>query len=433
MKRSPTPWPLVGHALHFLRDKPGFLRACHQRYGDCVRLDIGGPTWLLNDPADVKQVLVDGAVRYEKTPKLTSARGRALSGSGLHTATGLDHLYFRRMVQPLFHRRVVEGHARLARAEADRALGRWKAGQTIDLWEEMLGLSQRVMIAALFGEAFVDQESRFARAVTIRRSYYEFFFTSNLPRPEYWPLPVVRRYQRARHDLEAIVDEQIAERRRHGTAGDDWLSMLVDSVGRDGTPLTDRQIRDEAITLTSTGYETVGAALTWTGHLLSRDPTVQRMVTGEALGSDAADGPVLGRVINESMRLFPPTWLFVRVAVADDTLPGGARIRTGDKIYLSPYTMHRHPDWYARPDQFDPEHFSDEPTRNRPRFAFYPFGGGARQCIGEPFARLEIAVVLAAILRRFRFESVGTGPVPFRPSIVLDPRGGLPIRLAEGL
>ncbi len=98
MSRGPTPLPLIGHALHFLRDKPGFLRACHQRYGNAVRLEIGGPTWLLNDPADVKHVLVDGAGRYEKTPKLTSARGRELSGAGLHTATGLDHVYLRRMV-----------------------------------------------------------------------------------------------------------------------------------------------------------------------------------------------------------------------------------------------------------------------------------------------------------------------------------------------
>ncbi len=433
MTGSPTPWPLIGHALQFVRDKPGFLRACHQRYGDCVRLNIGGPTWLLNDPADVKRVLVDGADRYEKTPKLTSARGRALSGVGLHTATGLDHLYLRRMVQPLFHRRVVEGHAGLARAEADRALGGWKAGQTIDLWEEMLGLSQRVMIAALFGAAFVDQGSRFARAVTNRRSYYEFFFTSNLPWPEHWPLPVVRRYQRARHTLESIIDGQIADRRRHGPAGgDDWLSMLVSAVGRDGTRLTDRQIRDEAITLTSTGYETVAAALTWTGHLLSRHPSVQRAVREEVAGSaETAQAPLLERVLNESMRLFPPTWLFVRVAVAEDTLPSGARVRPGDKIYLSPYTMHRHPDWYARPDQFDPEHFSDEATSGRPRFAFYPFGGGARQCIGEPFARLEMAVVVAAILRRFRLEPLDAGPVPLRPSIVLEPRGGLRVRLAD--
>lgn len=139
----------------------------------------------------------------------------------------------------------------------------------------------------------------------------------------------------------------------------------------------------------------------------------------------------MGRVLNESMRLFPPTWLFVRVAVADDDLPGGTTVRAGDKIYLSPYTMHRHPDWYARPDHFDLDHFSDEAVSNRPRFAFYPFGGGARQCIGEPFARLEAAMVLAAILRRFRLEPAGTGPVAVRPSIVLEPRGGLPIRLGS--
>ncbi len=326
---------------------------------------------------------------------------------------------------------MVEGHARLVRAETDRALGRWQAGQTIDLWEEMLGLTQRVMIAALFGEGFVDPESRFARAVTIRRSYIEFFFTSNLPRPEYWPLPVVRRYRTARQHMASIIDEQIAERRRHGAPGDDWLSMLVGTVGRDGSPLTDRQIRDEAITLTSTGYETVAALLTWAGHLLAQNQSVQASVREETASSDAHDAPLMVRVLNESMRLFPPTWLFVRVAVGGDTLPSGVAVRPGDKIYLSPYTMHRHPNWYARPDHFDPEHFSDEAVKARPRFAFYPFGGGARQCIGEPFARLEAGLVLAEILRRFRLEPGTTEQVALRPSIVLEPRGGLPIRLGD--
>jgi cytochrome P450 len=117
--------------------------------------------------------------------------------------------------------------------------------------------------------------------------------------------------------------------------------------------------------------------------------------------------------------------------MADDTLPGGTNVQLGDKIYLSPYTMHRHPAWYPEPDRFDPERFADEAVRSRPRFAFYPFGGGARQCIGEPFARLEITLVLAAILRRFRLEPASPLPVPLRPSIVLEPRGGLPIRLSD--
>lgn len=429
MSDAPRGLPFLGHALSFVRDKPGFLQACRQQYGDCVRLHIGGPTWLLNDPADIKHVLVDAAAKYEKTPKLTSARGRVLSGSGLHTATGLDHVFLRRMVQPLFHRRIVEGHAHMVRRVTAQAIAGWRDGETVDLLGEMLTLTQQIMIRALFGEAFVDVHGRFADAVTVRRAYIEYFFTSNLPLPEHWPVPLVRRYRTARRHMGAVIDREIARRRDASTVGDDWLSMLVTSTGREGTPLTDSQIRDEAITLTSTGYETVAAALTWAGHLLSTHVDVQRAVQVELATDETPDVPLTTRVLNESMRLYPPTWLFVRVATAADTLPGGATIRPGEHIYLCPYTMHRHPAWFAHPERFDPDHFTDEAVRARPRFAFYPFGGGARQCIGEPFARLEAQVVLSTLLRRFHLESIEPSPVPLRPSIVLEPRGGLRVRL----
>lgn len=424
MSTSPLALPLIGHALAFLRDKPGFLDATRRQYGDCVRLNIGGPTWLLNRPDDVKHVLVDHASLYEKTPKLTSRRGRALSGDGLHTATGAEHVWLRRMVQPLFHRQIVSQHSHLVQTIADEMLDSWHDGDTIDLLTEMMRWSQRVMIRALFGESFVDPNGQFAAAVTARRAYIEHFFTSNLPSPEYWPLPVVRRYERGVVHLHRVIGEQIHLRRRGEVGGDDWLSMLVRSTARDGTPLTDTQIRDEAITLTSTGYETVAAGLTWTGHLLALHPDVQ-----STLGASAPDAPTFDMVLNESMRLYPPTWLYVRVAIDSDVLPSGASIAPGEKIYLSPYTMHRHPQWYATPTRFNVGHFSEAAVRDRPRFAFYPFGGGARQCIGEPFARLEMSILLAAMVKHFQFLPVDSHTVSLRPSIVLEPRGGLRVRL----
>jgi cytochrome P450 len=419
----------VGHSLAFLHDKPAFLRACHESYGDVVSLNIGGPTWLLNDPTDVKHVLVDNAASYEKTNKLTSARGRMLSGEGLHTATGLDHVYLRRMVQPLFHRRIVAHHAALIHDVTDATLRRWPTGGTVHLLPALMELSQQVMLRALFGPSFDDAGGRFARAVTARRAFIEFFFTSNLPWPEYWPLPVVQRYRAARAEMLAVIDAQIAVRRRDGADGDDWLSMLVGSASRDGVPLSDAHVRDEAVTLTGTGYETVAANVAWTLHLLATHPQVEQAVRDELATVDAAVSPLLAQVTNESLRLYPPTWLYVRMPTADDTLPSGTRVRRGEKIYLSPYTMHRHPAWYAAPDRFDPAHFAESAVRERPRFAFYPFGGGARQCIGEPFARLEIAIVLAAMLTRFRIEPLERGAVALRPSIVLEPRDGLPVRL----
>lgn len=438
--RGPRGLPLVGHALAFLRDKPQFLLSCRQHYGDCVRLHLGGPTWLLNDPRAVKHVLVDAAERYEKTPKLTTASGRALSGAGLHTATGNEHLHLRRMVQPLFHRHVVAGHEALVLATAERWMRGWRDGQVIDLWQEMLGVSQQIMLHALFGDDFTD-DGRFAEAVTVRRRYIEYYFTSNLPAPDRWPWPIVRRYGTARGIMHAVIDREIARRRDgafRGAPGDDWLSQLLRTEGRDGARLNDTQVRDEAVTLTSTGYETVAAAVTWTGHLLAQHASVQEAVRdalaapddGAPRGAPGSDAPsMLTRALDEAMRLYPPTWLYVRVAVTPDVLPGGQRVAPGEKVYLAPYTLHRHPDWYPDAERFDPERFLPDAVRARPRFTYFPFGGGARQCLGEPFARMEARVLMRALLQRFRLEPLTAAVVPLRASIVLEPRGGLPVRL----
>ena len=434
--QGPRGLPLVGHAVSFLRDKPRFLAACQRQYGNCVRLDLGGPTWLLNDPQDVKHVLVDASSRYEKTPKLTTASGRALSGDGLHTATGAAHLHLRRMVQPLFHRSTVAGHEGLVKSLAARWMAQWVDGQVIDLWEEMLGLSQQVMIHALFGEEFVDTGAHFAQAVTTRRRYIEFFFTSNLPRPDRWPLPIVRRYRAARATMDAVIDAEIA-RRRSGALGDDWLSQLVLAEDSDGSRLSDSQVRDEAVTLTSTGYETVAAAITWTGHLLSHHVSVQhdvassiqQAVADTGAVSDDGRASVLTRALDESMRLYPPTWLYIRNALMPDVLPSGQAIASGDKLYLAPYTLQRLSQWYPDPERFDPERFTVAACRERPRFTYFPFGGGARLCLGEPFARMESRLVLSELLQRFELEPLVPENMPLRPSIVLEPRGGLPMRL----
>jgi cytochrome P450 len=380
---------------------------------------------LLNDPTDVKHVLVDAASRYEKTSKLTSPRGRALSGEGLHTATGADHLLLRRMAQPLFHRQIIAGHVALVEAATARVMASWDGRRTMDAWQEMLRLSQQVMLAALFGPDFTDPGARLATAVTVRRAYIEHFFTSLLPGPEHWPLPVVWRYRAARRVMHEVIDLEIARRREHGHGGSDWLSMLMGSTGRDGRLLTDRQLRDEAMTLTSTGYETVAAALAWSIHLLARHPEVQEAVRAEALVARDGETPLRTRVLNEVMRLYPPTWLFIREPQVADQLPSGVVVRPGEKLYLCPYTMHRDPRWWPDPERFDPARFADAAVRARPRFAYFPFGGGARQCLGEPFARMEVLVILGAVLRTFRLRQADGRAARPRAGIVLEPRDGV--------
>jgi len=440
--KSPPAWPIVGHAPYFVRDKLGFLRSCQETYGDTVRVKIGRPVWLLNSPDDIEYVLAKNANNYEKTPKLTSTRGRRLSGHGLHTATGRDRLPKRRLIQPLFHHSIIASFSDSIASITDNMLDSWCVGDEIDLFDAMMQLTQKVTIRVLLGESFGDHNGKFAAALTTRRQYIEYFFTSILPYAEYLPVPVVWKFRKARSHLHMVLDREIRQRRKAATVSYDLLSMLITTSDRDGKPMNDIQVRDEAVTITSTGYETIGAALSWTLHLLSQHEQEQRRVLAEVRSIKSLEGTLFDHikqmeytrmVFNESLRLYPPTWIFIRVANKDDQLPSGTSIRRGDEIYLCPNTMHHLKRYYTDPDRFDPDRFSKDAIKNRPRFSFYPFGGGSRLCIGEPLARLEAMIIISRVVQRFGFEPVGTNRIVPRPSIVLEPRGGLPMRLTEPL
>jgi cytochrome P450 len=210
----------------------------------------------------------------------------------------------------------------------------------------------------------------------------------------------------------------------------------------DGSAMDEQQVRDELLSLTSTGYETIGDALAWTLYLLARHPEIEARVLEELRTMPAAQTPSAGdlsqlnylrQVLPESMRLYPPTWIFVRMALGRDILPNGAPVEPGDKLYLSPYVVHRHPRYVPKPDRFDPTRFTPHAITVRPRFAHFPFEGGQRLCIGEHFAVLQMMAVLSQVLPRFRFEGSDQPIVP-RPAITLRPRGGIPaiLRLRRG-
>ena len=258
--------------------------------------------------------------------------------------------------------------------------------------------------------------------------------------PEYLPLPVNWRYRSARNYMHGVIQKEIDCRRKAGCGGDDFLSLLMSARSWEGKPFSDLQLHDECMTLTSTGYETIGAALAWTGHLLAVHPETQERIREEARtiepqpsaqAKDFLQPGLGGRVFNEALRLYPPTWILVRVANEDDILPGGTAIKAGDKIWLCPFTMHRHPGIYQSPGSFDPDRWLPDVAKLRPRLAFYPFGAGARLCIGEPFARLESMVIMTRLVQRFWLEPVQQGKVEVYPSIVLEPRGGVQLRLRE--
>jgi cytochrome P450 len=438
---GPPTLPLVGHAPAFLRDKLGFLSRCAADYGDVVKLDIGGLTYLVTHPDDVRHVLVSGSDNYEKTPRLTGERGRRFFGSGLVTAIGPAHLRQRRMLQPVFHRLVIERFATLITDSANAMLGRWTDGSVVDIHAEMLDVTQRITARALFGDEPEAELDRFRAAVSIRRRYQEYLLGSVLPFADRVPSRLRRDYARARAEMDGVIHSAVARRRVTAAPSGDLMSLLVHARYDDGSGMTDEQIGDEVRTLSIAGYETIAEALTWTWYLLAGCADAETALAVEARSAapedhavgvtDVTTLPYTRMVLAEAMRLYPPTWMFVRVAQRDDVLPSGVLIAAGSKVYLSQWVMHRNPRWFPDPERFDPHRFTTDAVRSRPRLAYLPFGAGRRLCLGEDFAWMQGVLVLAAVARRFRLLLAPGQTIEPEPNVTLRPRGGLRMQLAH--
>lgn len=432
---GPKSYPLVGHLPDFLRDKLGFLSRCAAAYGDVTTLHIGEPTFLLNNPEDIKHILIVNPDNYVKTPRMISERGKRLSGAGLLTSVGAAHLKQRRMMQPVFYRKTVESFSRTITEGIEKMLARWTNGMELDFGREMMGLVQRNIVKTVLGSDADRDMPELLDAIAIRRLYMEHVFFS--PLPEWMPSRIGWRYRTAMQRIDVIVYRAIQMRRTRPTEAEDLLSLLLRAKYDDGSGMTDQQVRDEAVTLFITGYETIGEALTWTLYLLSQHPDIEVKLFAEVddvLGSrspGAEDLPSLAyaeMVFAESMRLYPPTWIFIRVSLQEDKLPSGATIPAGSKVYLCPYVMHRHPRYFPDPARFDPERFTESGKKARPQFSYFPFGGGARVCIGEHFAKMEGTMVLASIAQRFRLSLVPGQTIVPEPKMTLRPKYGIRMR-----
>lgn len=388
---GPPAYPLLGHLADFLPDKLGFLQRCVNGYGDVVRLKIGTLTFLLNRPEDIKHVLETNHQNYDKTPRLTSKRGKELSGEGLLTsASGAPHLRQRQLLQPTFHRAVIMSFADAMVSSTEQMLAGWRQGAELDVATEMMSLVQQIMGKILFGLDFLGEARELGEAIRLRRRYMQYMFGSLFPFPEHLPNRINRDYRQAIKRIDEAIYEMIRARRDPSVPHHDMLSMLIRAQYKDGTVMNDKQVRDEALTISITGYETLGEALAWTWYLLSEHPEIESKLWAElqeALGGrppGVEDLPKLRyteMVLAESMRLYPPTWIFIRIARQTDVLPSGATIPAGSKLFLCPYVMHRDQRYFPDPDRFDPQRFSDVAQKSRPKFAYFPFGGGRESAL----------------------------------------------------
>lgn len=428
----------LGHLPEFLKDRIGFLTRCAEQYGEVVKLKIGGLTYLLTNPDDIRHVLVTNASNYEKSPRLHGPRAKRLLGEGLLTSTGDAHLKRRRMLQPIFTKKGIEAFVEEMSVDIQEATSSWKAGEAFDIAARMLDLTQRVMIVALFGDDGRKHMPVLQRAASIRRRYYEHMLGSPFPRPDLHPVRAVREYRVAIKQLDALILRAIERRRTSPGATADLLTGFVHSRDEDGNTLTTDQIRTEALSFMDTGYTTIAAALTWAWYLLGQNPDAQSRMQTEVdavLHGRPPRGPDLihlsytRMVLAEAMRIYPPTWMFVRTTLAADTLPSGTTLPAGAMLYLCQYIAHRNPRYFPDPGQFDPLRHDENAPPARPKFAYFPFGGGAHLCIGEHFANAEGALALAGISQRFQIELIPAQTVELDPGLALLPKGPIRVRL----
>jgi cytochrome P450 len=425
---------LLGSAPDLRRDFLGTLTAAYREYGDLVRLRVGPPRigheiHALFHPEGAHQVFGSRWQDYRKDTRFYNEI-RGIIGDGLLTSQDDEWLRQKRFLQPLFTVRRVNGYATAMADEAARLAGelRQRDGSVFDVHAEMIRLTLRIVVRVLFG---ADSELalpvvRWAFPVLGRAGVIRAF--SPVPVPLSWPTPTNRRARSAQGTLFAACDEIIARRRAAAGRTDDFLGMLL--AARDGGDrLTDQEVREQVLVFLLAGHETTSTALSFTLHLLGQHPDVQERVRDEvsAVVGDRApttdDAKVLTyttMVLKEAMRLFPSAPVIGRRS----TVPGelcGHLVPAGVDIVVAPWVIHRHPEFWDAPEVFDPERFTPEREKARHRYAWMPFGGGPRTCIGQHFSMLESVIVLATLLRGFEFRVV-TPRIPVDVQVTLRPK-----------
>ncbi len=427
-----------GHLLGLRRNLLEYLQRVAEACGE-VGYFKAGPMriYLLNNPEHIKDVLVTHHKNFVKSRGLQLAK--RILGEGLLTSEGEFHLRQRRLVQPAFHRQRLEGYGEVMCAQARRMCEGWHDHAEVDVAEEMMRLTLAIVGKTLFGANVEEEADEIGQALTAAMGLFSRLTNPLAEILEKLPLPSNIRFFRAKHRLDATIYRIIAERRTSGEDRGDLLSMLLmaqDEEG-DGGRMTDLQVRDEAMTLFLAGHETTAIALTWTWYLLAQHPEIEAKLYAELQDVLAQRPPAVEdfprliytrMVLAESMRLFPPAYVFGRMAV-DDYQIGPYYAPAGATLLVSPYILHRMARFYSEPLRFMPERWTAEAESERHKFAYIPFGGGPRICIGEGFAWMEGVLVLAALAQHWKLRLVPNHPIELQPLITLRPKFGMKMKL----
>jgi cytochrome P450 len=433
-------YKLLGVTPFRAHDPLATITAWARKYGDIFHYRLlHFHVYFVNSPEFVEQVLVTQNRRFEKGRALQA--NRELLGNGLLISEGETWQRQRRLMQPAFHRERIVGYGRTMVASTEKMLNGWRDGETRDIHKEMMTLTLDIAARTLFSVEIGSVSDRIAKAleailiVAARPARI-------LSMVRKFPSRAERSYHHAVRELDEIVYGIIRERREAISKGSaagppDLLGMLLAAHDEDGSGMSDKQVRDETLTLLLAGHETTAIALSWAWFLLSENPDAESKLHAELDAvlngrepsvDDLPRLPYAERVIKEAMRLYPPAYIILRLAIEDCEI-GGYKIPRGSSVGTSSWVVHRDARYFPEPERFLPERWTDEFQRMMPRYAYFPFGGGPRVCIGAQFASMEAALVLATVAQRYSIKLVPGHPVDTSPSLTLRPRYGLRMTL----
>src|SRR5688572_12019179 len=427
---------IMGVMREFNRDTLGFIERCRD-YGDVVRTRfLWVNAFFLYNPADIETMLTTNARSFRKAQSLRSPFFHRLVGNGLVTSEGDFWRRQRRLAQPAFHRQRISSYGDIMVQYAQRTIANWRDGEQRDLSRDMTRLTLEIVVKTLFNSDVSKDADHVGRILTSLVKPFASQATLKWILDNRLPTPGHRRYFNAVSEIDRIVYRIIAERRASGSDEGDLLSMLLEAQDEDGSQMNDAQLRDEVMTLFLAGHETTALSLSWSWYLLAENPEAEKKFHAEleeVLGGrtpDVSDLPKLKyteMIAKEAMRLYPPAYAIGREAIEETEL-GGFSVPKGTQVFAFQWVTHRDPRYFDEPEAFKPERWTNEMSEQVPKYAYFPFGGGPRQCIGNYFAMMEIILLLTTIGQRFRF-SLMDEKVEVLPVLSLRPKKGIKVRL----
>ena len=438
LTNSPKAAWFMGHLPEFGGNPLRFLEKCAREHGDFVPLRfVNKPVILLNDPADIECVLASNSRNFRKTMGYRTPFMRRLFGDGLLTSEGQFWQRQRKLSQPAFHRERIATYADVIVLFSERMMQGWTNGASRDIHRDMMRLTTEVVTKSLFNSEVPREIENLGEASAAVMKYFTTQWTFWGLISAFLPAPGKKHFEEVMRQLDEFIYGLIRERRASGADAGDLLSMLLLARDEDGSVMSDQQLRDELTTLMVAGLDTTALALSWGFYLLSQNPTAMDRLAAEVksvLGerrpglSDLPQLRYTEMVVKETMRLYPPGWILGRECISECTI-GGHRIKVGTSLIMSQWLKHRDERFFPEASRFLPERWEREAAKSLPKFAYFPFGGGPRICIGSSFAMMEAMLVLASVSQRHRLIAPLNYEVIPEPSITLQPRGGIHLQL----